>query len=114
MTEQDIIRLKAYSDKNSKGKTNELYSSNHGQIDTGFLLAKMIKHAFRTYPKVRTAGVMTVLETEAEAQEVDYGIEMPKIEETTPVTVAELAEEFEANEVHTSEPVEAKAAVETF
>lgn len=42
---------------------NALYTSGtNGQIDTGFLMAKCIKHAFRTYPKVRI-GRDTALET---------------------------------------------------
>lgn len=56
MTEQDWMRLKGYSDKQNtyydskKGqyvtKSNELYSKD-GQIDTGFLMAKCVKHAFK-------------------------------------------------------------------
>ncbi|MDO4163980.1 MAG: recombinase RecT [Bacteroides sp.] len=72
MTEQDWKRLQGYSDKQntyydkSSGqyvtKPNELYSVN-GQIDTGFLMAKCIKHAFKTYPKLKI-GRGTALETE--------------------------------------------------
>lgn len=63
MFEEDWLRLKSYSARNNRfynrdtrqyeGKANDLYSSNNGMIDTGFLQAKVIKHAFRTYPKVR-------------------------------------------------------------
>lgn len=72
MTEQDWMRLKGYSDKQNtyydskKGqyvtKSNELYSKD-GQIDTGFLMAKCVKHAFKTYPKLNI-GRGTALETE--------------------------------------------------
>lgn len=63
MVEQDINRIKGYSERQNKGNANALYTSNGGQIDPGFLAAKMIKHAFRTYPKVRT-GQFSELETE--------------------------------------------------
>ncbi len=63
MLEEDWLRLKDYSGKNNRRydqqthqyyeTPNELYTSNDGGIDTGFLCAKLIKHAFKTYPKVR-------------------------------------------------------------
>lgn len=72
MTEQDWMRLKGYSDKQNTyydskksqyvTKSNELYSKD-GQIDTGFLMAKCVKHAFKTYPKLNI-GRGTALETE--------------------------------------------------
>ncbi len=73
MAESDWKRLQSYSDKqntyfdNRTNQTvvrqNELYSNNGGQIDTGFLMAKCIKHAFKTYPKLNI-GKGTVLESE--------------------------------------------------
>lgn len=61
MTEQDWMRLKGYSDKQNTFfdrktnqyvvKSNELYNKD-GQIDTGFLMAKCVKHAFKSYPKL--------------------------------------------------------------
>ena len=61
MTEQDWLRLKGYSDKQNTyldrktnqwvTTSNELYNKN-GQIDTGFLMAKCVKHAFKSYPKL--------------------------------------------------------------
>lgn len=72
MLEDEWLRLKDYSEKNNKKwndtvkqyeyKANPLYSSNDGQIDTGFLIAKCIKHAFKTYPKLKV-GQNTELET---------------------------------------------------
>lgn len=72
MTEQDWMRLKGYSDKQNTyydsktrqyvTKSNELYAKD-GQIDTGFLMAKCVKHAFKTYPKLNI-GRGTALETE--------------------------------------------------
>ena len=73
MMEQDWMRLKDYSDKQNsyydrnKGQwvtnSNNLYSANGGQIDTGFLMAKCIKHAFKSYPKLKI-GRGSALETE--------------------------------------------------
>ena len=72
MTETDWMRLKDYSDKQNTyydvktrqyvTKSNELYSKG-GQIDTGFLMAKCIKHAFKAYPKLKI-GRGSSLETE--------------------------------------------------
>lgn len=77
MTEQDWMRLKGYSDKNNSyfdrktnqwvTNSNELYNKN-GQIDTGFLMAKCVKHAFKTYPKLNI-GRGSSLETEAIEQQ---------------------------------------------
>lgn len=82
MYEEDWLRLKSYSGKNNRYwdnnsrqwvcKPNDLYESNNGRIDSGFLVAKVIKHAFKTYPKVRI-GRETELETQMEdPQETDY------------------------------------------
>ncbi|TDQ79528.1 recombinase RecT [Sphingobacterium yanglingense] len=85
LDQDDIQRLKGYSERqNSKwddvqkkkvpGKANALYTSNGGQIDTGFLAAKTIKHAFSTYPKVPT-GKFSSLQEEFNHTEIDYGID---------------------------------------
>lgn len=72
MTEPDWVRLRGYSEKNNTykdrngqkiSKANELYNANSGQIDTGFLMAKCIKHAFKTYPKLKI-GKGSTLESE--------------------------------------------------
>jgi hypothetical protein len=62
MTESDWMRLKGFSDKQNTyfdirtkqwiTKGNELYGKDGEQIDTGFLMAKCVKHAFKTYPKI--------------------------------------------------------------
>lgn len=70
MTESDWKRLEGYSAKNnayySNGqrveRANDLYNVG-GQIDPGFLCAKCIKHAFKTYPKI-AIGKGTQLESE--------------------------------------------------
>ena len=75
MTEPDWLRLKAYSDKQNTyydsktrqyvTKSNELYGKEKegSQIDTGFLMAKCVKHAFKTYPKLQI-GRGTALESD--------------------------------------------------
>jgi len=90
MVEEDWQRLKNYSARNNRRwdnntrqyveKPNELYSANGGSIDPGFLMAKCIKHAFKTYPKVRI-GKYTAMESEQienaqQQQEIDdfYGV----------------------------------------
>ena len=88
MLEEDWMRLQNYSLKNNQrwdnatrqyvGKANDLYTANNGGIDSGFLAAKLIKHAFKTYPKVRI-GKGTELESaqdDNKQQEIDdfYGV----------------------------------------
>ncbi len=67
MNQRDIKRLAEYSEKQNFGKANALYTSNNGQIDTGFLKAKVIKHALKTYTDVKVndlpLGEHTILET---------------------------------------------------
>ena len=93
MLEEDWLRLQGYSERNNRRwdkeknqyveVANELYRSREGQIDTGFLKAKCIKHAFNTYPKVRI-GKGTELESlqvddpETDYYEVDEQPAMPK------------------------------------
>lgn len=77
MLPEDWARLSNYSARqNSKfnyqtkqwenGKPNVLYTAQGGQIDPGFLVAKCIKHAFKTYPKARIGHA-----TQLESQQVD-------------------------------------------
>jgi recombinational DNA repair protein RecT len=84
MLEGNIEILKSYSEvansywkdgQKVRGKANDLYTSNNGSIDPGFLENKMIKHAFDAYPKVRI-GKFTQFETTEEPEpEIDYGVE---------------------------------------
>lgn len=80
MLKEDIDRLASYSQKKNKGKTNALYTSDGGQIDTGFLKAKMIKHAFKTFPKVQIGKYGAAKLQEVEQPE-DYGLSEPIPEE---------------------------------
>jgi hypothetical protein len=61
LLEDDITRLAEYSrpkatDSNKNPQVAWLYHSNGGQIDPGFLEAKCIKHAMRSYTKLPVSG----------------------------------------------------------
>lgn len=75
MLESDWIRLAGFSAKQDRrtGRPNELYTSGVNQtIDVGFLCAKCIKHAFKTYPRLRV-GKGTSFESDDNArQEPDF------------------------------------------
>lgn len=77
MLPDDWERLKAFSEKKNNGKANALYGKD-GNIDPGFLEAKMIKHAFKTYPKIRI-GDFTKLKSEEteEIKPINYGLDAP-------------------------------------
>ena len=87
MLPEDWMRLSNYSARQNgkynyqakqweNGKPNALYTAQGGQIDPGFLVAKSIKHAFKTYPKARV-GRGTQLESQVEEPEFNddiYGV----------------------------------------
>lgn len=113
----DIERLKHFSEKansyykdgvKQEGKANELYTSNGGQIDPGFLENKMIKHAFDVYPKVRT-GNFSILQTQDLPDEIDlnYGIE-EAVQDAMQVEGAQaqtvIPETFDSTHAETVEP----------
>ncbi len=94
MLPEDIERLRGYSERKNKGKTNALYTSNNGQIDTGFLEAKTIKHAFKTFPKIKIAVKFSKLQEE-EVQPIDYGLDeevKPEMTDTGQQPAAPVAE----------------------
>lgn len=69
MFPEDWVRLAVYSQKQNRGVANELYGMDQKgivHIDPGFLMAKCIKHAFKSYPKVRIGRG-----TELQSQQVD-------------------------------------------
>lgn len=91
--EEDWLRLADFSAKQNRkwdkqartyleGKPNDLYTSGaNGSIDKGFLIAKVIKNGFKTYPKVRI-GRGTELQTEQEPAKPEiqdfYGVQEPQ------------------------------------
>lgn len=68
-------RANKYFDKTTNRyveRPNELYTSGaDGSIDTGFLRAKCIKHAFSSYPKLRV-GRGTTFEADAKPEQPDF------------------------------------------
>jgi recombinational DNA repair protein RecT len=78
MLQEDIARLAAASAKKNRGTANSLYTSQNGGIDAGFFRAKLIKHAFQSYPKVSLRGLHTKdeeqIKLEQRNNEVDYGL----------------------------------------
>lgn len=64
-----INRLKSYSAKLHNGKVNQLYgtSADCSDIDTGFLMSKTVKHAFKGYPKL-SLGAGAAMESDKDEQ----------------------------------------------
>jgi recombinational DNA repair protein RecT len=80
LLKEDIERLKGYSEKKNRGYANALYSSQNGGIDPGFLGAKMIKHAFKSYPKVKIGGQFAVEDPLTKENPEDiYGFDPTKL-----------------------------------
>lgn len=74
MYPEDWCRLAGYSQKQNRGRANDLYGMDQNgivHIDPGFLMAKCIKHAFKSYPKVRIGRG-----TELQSQQVDQQPEL--------------------------------------
>lgn len=82
MLEEDWMRLMDFSAKNNRyfdrntnqwvENPNELYGKGGSGIDSGFLCAKLIKHAFKTYPKVRIGKAeLESQQSEDEQQDID-------------------------------------------
>ena len=59
-----VKRLMGYSERKNRGTANALYTSNDGQIDEGFLRAKLVKHAFTSYPRINVANSRAVFATD--------------------------------------------------
>lgn len=88
MLPEDWARLSNYSARqNSKfnyqtkqwenGKPNALYTAQGGRIDPGFLVAKCIKHAFKTYPKARVGRATQLVSQQVDETEITddiYGV----------------------------------------
>ena len=78
MTEVDWMRLQQYSEAQDRKthQANALYTSNGGKIDTGFLMAKCVKHAFKTYPKVRIGRGTELESDQTEEKEIQINDEL--------------------------------------
>lgn len=111
---EDWRRLEVYSGKANKywdkdkgtyvEKANALYSSGEGnRIDSGFLMAKCIKHAFKTYPKLRIGKGTTYEADEAPRRDDDfYGMDGADTPGATPEAAAPKQEETYAPAADTS------------
>lgn len=87
----DIERLHNYSKTKTQTDGNSLYFANNGQIDTGFLEAKCIKHAMRAYTKLKVSENVGFEDDTTEPQ-TDQFAETKK-EETIIITNNEKEEE---------------------
>ena len=80
----EIARLKNYSSQSNFGKPNALYGRNPdcSDIDSGFLMAKTIKHAFKGYPKL-SIGAGAAMEADKDTdQPAEEAPQQPKQPET--------------------------------
>jgi len=83
---RQVERLKGYSERKNRGAANKLYTSNDGQPDEGFLTAKLIKHAFKSYPRIpkatMSAATFVTDKVEEDVEDTDdiYGVEDEKVE----------------------------------
>lgn len=83
-------RLQKYSDKQNGDYKNGLYTSGiDNSIDPGFLIAKCVKHAFKSYPKLPIGkGMVMEADLPEEEQMPDYynmgGVESPEAVQSQP------------------------------
>lgn len=87
LLEQDIDRLKKYSLKQNKTSANDLYGKDQAGIDSGFLKAKTIKHAFKTFPPVKIKGTNSELEGAVIEENENEVPEMNQYQETKPAAI---------------------------
>lgn len=76
--QEDINRLMAYSKKGNQGKwINPLYGDPETGtgIDTGFLKAKTLKHAFTVFPKVKLRGTNSAIDELEAPDEQEEGLD---------------------------------------
>ena len=90
----EVMKLKEFS----KQKTSLAWTSGL----SGMIQAKTIKHAFRSYPKIKLGQFSTLesdkVEEEAEGKfEIDYGINEPEITHAEVVTTPVAAKEIVAD-----------------
>lgn len=100
MFPEDWCRLAGYSQKQNRGVANALYGMDANgvvHIDPGFLMAKCIKHAFKSYPKVRIGRG-----TELQSQQVD---EQPELSDEDIYGVGDV--DMETGEVLDNAPATA-------
>lgn len=91
LLQDDIDRLMKFSipkvqaGANYTPKANALYTSNDGQIDTGFLEAKTIKHAFRSKTKLKISDAIAFEDDQDDNEQQSFAENAPA-ETVNPVT----------------------------
>lgn len=91
MTEEDWVRLAQYSAANDRRnhRANALYGVDANgvvNIDSGFLMAKCVKHAFRTYPKVRIGRGTELQSKQVEEKKIEIDNDLYGVEGVDPET----------------------------
>ena len=91
MTEEDWVRLAQYSAANDRRnhRANALYGVDANgvvNIDSGFLMAKCVKHAFKTYPKVRIGRGTELQSKQVEEKEIEINNDLYGVEGVDPET----------------------------
>lgn len=111
MTEEGWQRLAEYSANQDRKnhQPNALYTSNSGSIDSGFLMAKCIKHAFNTYPKVRIGRGTELQSQQVEEKEIEINDELYGVDTETGDVMQPEAQPFgpPANDVSAGVTVDA-------
>lgn len=112
LVKEDWERLAGFSLKQNSfgsntGKANALYTSQNGGIDSGFLAAKCLKHAFGTFPKIALGQFAKLQQNDEPIQAIDYGLseEIP-VEETVETTAFGDFSDLETKEENAGVPVE--------
>ena len=95
MLQDEITRLQQYSaKKNQNSGANALYTSGPGGgIDAGFLEAKIIKHAFSSFPKIKTGGFSKL--SDEEPDPINYGLDTTVHDQAAPSPVIPAQETTE-------------------
>jgi recombinational DNA repair protein RecT len=91
MTEEDWVRLAQYSARQDRktGRANALYGVDQNgvvNIDPGFLMAKCVKHAFKTYPKVRIGRGTELQSKQVEDKEIEINNDLYGVDGVDPTT----------------------------
>lgn len=125
LLEEDWRRLAGYSGKANKKwdnnarayveTPNALYTSGEGnRIDSGFLMAKCIKHAFKTYPKMRVGKGTTYEADETPRQEDFYGMSGDDQQAAAPTREESFAPATDTSAGVTVDPSQSDNDDETF
>ena len=86
MDRTKMERLKQYSAKKNGGYASKLYGDASNDVDSGFMIAKLIKHAFSVYPKVKLKGDFSVFATDLEPDPIDDNVNYDIEDQEPPIT----------------------------